>query len=297
MKLPPGLLSLAMRHDGVLTAADFRAFGLNRAAVHRMVAAGELIGVARGVHRLAAHPLTARTRLRTTVLRVGMQPVLSGVCAAWWWGLVDRHPPVITLTMPSGTRRKRVPGTRIRYRELDTDDVTVHSGLSITALPLAVLEAGVEQGIEIVDRALLRRRVSEQQLVDAYRRRRGRRDAATMGTIVTLIGAGGRSYAERIAIDIFTSHGITGWVAGHPAPPYEIDFAFPVHRVAVEIDGMAHHSDAEAFQRDRRRGNDLSAAGWNVLHFTYNDLLFRPDYVVERIQRALAAADVVEGIA
>ena len=60
---------------------------------------------------------------------------------------------------------------------------------------------------------------------------------------------------------------------------------------------MAHHSDAGAFQRDRRRGNDLSAAGWNVLHFTYNDLLFRPDYVVERIQRALAAADVVEGIA
>lgn len=67
-----------MCHDGVLAAADFRAFGLNRAAVHRMVAAGELIGVARGVHRLAAHPLTARTRLRTTVLRVGMQPVLSG---------------------------------------------------------------------------------------------------------------------------------------------------------------------------------------------------------------------------
>ncbi|WP_052316393.1 type IV toxin-antitoxin system AbiEi family antitoxin domain-containing protein [Gordonia polyisoprenivorans] len=83
MTLPPRLLSLAMRHDGVLTAADFRAFGLSRAAVHRMVAAGELIGVTRGVHRLAAHPLTARTRLRTTVLCVGMQPILSGVCAAW----------------------------------------------------------------------------------------------------------------------------------------------------------------------------------------------------------------------
>ena len=67
-----------MCHDGVLTAADFRAFGLNRAAVHRMVAAGELIGVARGVHRLVAHPLTARTQMRATVLRVVCSPSYRG---------------------------------------------------------------------------------------------------------------------------------------------------------------------------------------------------------------------------
>ncbi|UZF57542.1 DUF559 domain-containing protein [Gordonia polyisoprenivorans] len=295
MTLPPRLLSLALRHDGVLTAADFRAFGLNRAAVHRLVSAGDLIGVARGAHRLAAHPLTDRTRMRIAALRAHERAVLSGAAAAWWWGLVDRHPPIITVTVPTGGHRKKLSATRLRFRDLEPADLTVHSGLSITALPLTVLEAGVEQGIDVVDRALLRRRVTEQQLIDAYTRRRGCKDSATMGTLLALISHGGRSYAERMAIDIFTAHGITGWVAGHPAPPYEIDFAFPAQRVAVEIDGMAYHSDAEAFQRDRRRGNDLSDAGWNVLHFTYSDLLLRPDYVAERIQRALAAAGVAAG--
>ncbi len=81
-----------------------------------------------------------------------------------------------------------------------------------------------------------------------------------------------------------------GWVCNHPVGGYFVDVAFPDRMLAVEIDGMAFHRDAETFQRDRRRRNDLIALGWTVLNYTWADLTERPGgYVVERVRQALAA--------
>ena len=85
---------------------------------------------------------------------------------------------------------------------------------------------------------------------------------------------------------LFAEHDIAGWVANHPVSGYEIDFAFVGRKVAVEIDGMAHHRDAEAFQHDRTRRNTLIALGWTVLNFTWADLVERPGYVASQVRRA-----------
>jgi Protein of unknown function (DUF559) len=34
---------------------------------------------------------------------------------------------------------------------------------------------------------------------------------------------------------------------------FEVDFLWPAHRLIVEVDGYAYHSDRGAFERDRRR--------------------------------------------
>ncbi|WP_316042959.1 DUF559 domain-containing protein [Gordonia sp. CNJ-863] len=94
-----------------------------------------------------------------------------------------------------------------------------------------------------------------------------------MGKMLVLVGSGARSAAERLAVDVFEEHRITGWVANHPAAGYVIDFAFLAEKVAVEIDGMAYHRDTEVFQSDRTRRNVLITAGWTVLNFTWADLL------------------------
>ena len=69
-----------------------------------------------------------------------------------------------------------------------------------------------------------------------------------------------------------------------------LDLAFPAAMVAIEVDGMAYHSDAVRFQRDRTRQNLLVSLGWTVLRFTWWDLVDRPDYVVTTIRRAVRAA-------
>ncbi|HNM97407.1 MAG TPA: type IV toxin-antitoxin system AbiEi family antitoxin domain-containing protein [Marmoricola sp.] len=63
-------------------------------------------------------------------------------------------------------------------------------------------------------------------------------------------------------------------------------------RIIVEADSFAWHGDRAALARDARRYNRLVAAGWIVLRFTWEEVMFDPGYVfdvlvstVERAQR------------
>lgn len=76
------------------------------------------------------------------------------------------------------------------------------------------------------------------------------------------------------------------WIGGELVAV--IDVGLPEHRVAIEVDGWAYHSDVERFQRDRTRQNRLVAGGWTVLRFTWADLVERPGYVIATIRRQIA---------
>lgn len=66
----------------------------------------------------------------------------------------------------------------------------------------------------------------------------------------------------------------------------------PHERLAVETDGWGAHATRRAFQRDRERSNDLTAAGWTVLRFTHADVVRRPDEVAARVGRELARREL-----
>ena len=51
-----------------------------------------------------------------------------------------------------------------------------------------------------------------------------------------------------------------------------VDLAYPEQRVAIELDGYRFHSGRIAFDRDRRRQNEIVRAGYAVLVFTSTDL-------------------------
>ncbi|WP_298799107.1 DUF559 domain-containing protein [Pseudonocardia sp. 73-21] len=98
------------------------------------------------------------------------------------------------------------------------------------------------------------------------------------------------SAAERLMITLLRGAGITGWQHGLPFGRWEIDFAFPAAKVAVEVDGWAWHMDVERFRADRHKGNALVRAKWDLLRFTWHDLTTRPDYVLGEIRAALATS-------
>ena len=68
----------------------------------------------------------------------------------------------------------------------------------------------------------------------------------------------------------------------HPVPPYVLDFACTVLRIAVEADGGQHATTGEHETRD----GDLAQHGWLVLRFWNNDILANTDGVIALIQRA-----------
>ncbi|MBD0862170.1 DUF559 domain-containing protein [Gordonia sp. zg691] len=287
MTTAPELRKLALAHDGVITVGEARDHGLDRAATGRRVKSGQWVRESHGVYRLADHPVTDKTRTRLVALSVSSHAIVSGLMAAWWHGVVTTRPSTCTVTVPMGWHGSPVRGTTVIRRELDDADVVVRRGLRVTALPLTVLEGAVEGKMDVLDRALQRKKVTVDKLVDAYQRRRGCRGAPEMAKMLVVVGSGARSAAERLTVDLFDEYAIVGWIANHPVGSYEVDFAFVQEKVAVEIDGMAYHTDADVFQNDRKRRNALIVAGWTVLNFTWADLVERPGYVAAQVNHAL----------
>jgi very-short-patch-repair endonuclease len=66
-----------------------------------------------------------------------------------------------------------------------------------------------------------------------------------------------------------------------------IDFAYERERIAIECVSWRHHSGRKAWQADMRRRNALTAKGWRVLEFTWEDVLRRGNETASRIREAL----------
>ncbi|WP_440713768.1 endonuclease domain-containing protein [Gordonia sp. FQ] len=76
---------------------------------------------------------------------------------------------------------------------------------------------------------------------------------------------------------------LEGRVQQYPFHGWVVDFAWPELKVAVEIDGWAHHRDHKAFSRDMRKRNALATAGGVTLSFSRHDLTGDPAGCLEPV--------------
>lgn len=135
----------------------------------------------------------------------------------------------------------------------------------------------------------LQRHVDLGQLWRAHLRNKGRYGSPRARRLLYAASDGARSEAERLLLKLLRNARITGWNANYPFGPYKIDVAFSGLKIAIEVDGWAFHSDEEAFQHDRERQNYLILNGWQVLRFTWLDLVEYPQRVLAAIRSAISA--------
>ncbi|MDN4171393.1 hypothetical protein QWY28_00390 [Nocardioides sp. SOB77] len=64
-------------------------------------------------------------------------------------------------------------------------------------------------------------------------------------------------------------------------------------RIVCEADSFAWHGSRSALASDARRYNRMVVAGWIVVRFTYEDVMFHPDEVRAVLARAVALAEVL----
>jgi very-short-patch-repair endonuclease len=284
------LAELLSRHDGVITFDQAVGCGLSKHAIHRRVQSGAWRRCSRGVFFVDDRPFTDAARIRSIVWGLGTRATASGLAAAWWLNLTKFAPDVVEVTVPRVSNHPRRPGVRVRRRDLDPTDVIEHNGLRVTALPLTVIEAAVRRGggPKLMDSAL-QRHVELRPLWNAHLRNKGRHGSPAARRLLQAADDGARSAAERLMVQLLKSAGITGWKANYPVAGYKVDFAFVGPKVAIEVDGLAFHSDAEDFHKDRVRQNAIALAGWQVLRFTWIDLTEYPDRVIATIRQAISA--------
>jgi very-short-patch-repair endonuclease len=281
---------LLRRHDGVITVAQASRVGLSYEAVRRRVRSGHWRPCSAGVYFVDDRPFDDGARVRAAVWGYGVDAVASGLAAAWWLGLTKFAPVIAEVTVPRDSHGRRHVGSRVRRRDLDSRDVVEDRGLRVTAMPLTIIEASVRGrgGAKLMDEGL-QRHAELADLWKAHLRNKGRYGSPAARLLLQAAEDGTRSAAERLFARLLNHAGIAGWKANQRVVGYEVDFIFRDAKVVIEIDGFAHHSDSEAFQRDRNKQNALALAGYQVLRFTWLDLAEYPDRVIAEVKRASSA--------
>ena len=220
----------------------------------------------------------------------GEHATASGLTAAWWHSLTKFAPEIVEVTVPRNSHGRSRDGCRLRRRDLSPSDVVVHRGIRVTALALTVIEAAVLEraGVKLMDSAL-QRRLGLRELWRAHLRNKGRYGSPRARRLLQAASDGARSEAERLLVKLLRENGITGWRTNYPIGPYKADVAFPGPMIVIEVDGWAFHSDQEVFQSDRKRQNYIALKGWQVLRFTWLDLVEYPQRVIAVIRSAISA--------
>jgi very-short-patch-repair endonuclease len=74
-----------------------------------------------------------------------------------------------------------------------------------------------------------------------------------------------------------------------PGRRFKLDIAFPDQKVAIEIDGWAHHGKHKAAHaKDRDRQNLLVLSGWRILRYSIGQIANDMDLCLSQIETLLA---------
>ena len=292
---------LATGQGGVLSLDQLREVGVSPKIAADRGRAGSLHRVHRGVYTVGHRSISRATHLRAAVLACGEGAVISHATAAAFWGLYDRWPRLIDVTVPVEAGRK-LDGIRCRRcRYPLAEEVTVRHGVHCTTVARTLVDLAGIWGTASLRRAVERAAVLKKLNIDELdlaiynaKRRRGMR---ILGAIAndwrTKDGKlpDVRSDFEAIVLPRLVRTGL-------PRPEtnvrmlienevLEVDFLWEGKRLVVETDGGGTHETPVAFQRDRHRDQLLVASGYRVMRATWNQIHGDLEGVVARINRAL----------
>jgi hypothetical protein len=238
-----------------------------------------------------------RLRARAVVRLLVPEAVLSGRSAAVLWDVDLAQPDQdVECTVPLACRAGAVRGVQVSRRALPPGDVTRRSGVRVTtplrtALDLARIDP-VEEAVVALDRFLRAGLVAPAELTAAATTVTGPGCRRIRRAVSLADGLAGSPQETRLRLLLWASplprpvaqHTVRDAHGGFVA---RVDFAWPEQKVALEYEGL-WHGERQNVAKDRRRLNELRAAGWTVIFVTAAELYDRAA-LVARIAAELKA--------
>lgn len=288
------IAAIAARQDGTIATRQLAAVGVPQPAVSRRVAAGRLHPMLTGVHAVGHPEVGRRGWWQAALLAAGPTATLSHRAAAELWGIADPRPGPIDVTVPGITGRRR-RGVRCHGGQLDRRDVEHRAGLPVTTVARTLLDLAeqvtVPELVRTLDRAEAARLHRPAPVADVLARANGRRGSGRLRQALLIARPQDvltRSELERRALRTVRRHGLPQPEVNVVLCTYEVDLLWRERRLAVELDGRGSHGDGVAFERDRRRDATLAVAGWQVLRFTWRQVVNEPAWVAGTLRHVLA---------
>ncbi len=299
----------------LITRRQVLAAGGSSSAIDRRLRSGRWEVAELGVYALVGMAWSWRRNLAAVVLSLAGS-IASHRAAAVLLGAQwdDRAESPFELSVPVGTTperefratRARQPGSEIVIHEsidLHRVEPRIIDGIPTTPPLRLAVDLGSVLAFDRYRRsvALLRRRhgVDWPALDRVYRQhsKQGRNGCGALRDLLDRhFGAVGvpDEVVEARCADLLVDAGLPTPVHQHEVLRPDgrgarFDLAYPELRIGIETEG-AIHGDEEVRSDDHRRRNNLQLVGWTVFHFTWEDVMFRPEYVVATVRAALEQA-------
>jgi len=310
-----GSARLWSRPGGVVTFGELAAAGVGAVQVRSLVRRGLLLPVGRGLYarsdmarRLLGRPEGRRLlRVIAAIAAVGHGAVASHQDAAIIHGLslLDRPSgDLVIVTQPCGSGRGRTdrPGIFVRSARLPGDQVTAVEGIPVTSVARTVVDLArscpFRSGVAVADSALHAEKTSKAELgrvLAACKRWPGVERARE---VVAFSDGRSESPFESISRVAFRVGGLPRpelqvTIGGEDGPIGRADFLWRRYRTIAEADGALKYADPERARQQLKRDADLRAAGFEVVHFSWQEMTTTPDQVVGAIRAAFRRADVL----
>jgi hypothetical protein len=286
---------LAARQHRVVSLPQLTALGLTPSAVRNRVAAGKLRRVHHGVYAVGLAPISIEATHMAAVLACGPGAALSHRSAAAHLGLRPCSRPSVDVTAPGRSGKARKGIDVHRATGLDDRDIKNVDGIPCTTVARTLLDLATT-----IDRTALERVVEQAEklrifdlaaVVDVITRAGDRRRGTALRTALADYApepAFTRSELEKRFLALCRAAGVPMPRTNNTANGDEIDFTWPDRRLMVEADSLRYHGTRAAFERDRRRDQQLTAAGWRVVRFTWRQVDETPAEVAATLRSLLA---------
>jgi very-short-patch-repair endonuclease len=294
---------------GIITTAELAAAGLTSARIRRLVRQGVLVPGGRGVYVCASVADTAPGRIGEHARRVAAALAVCGPEAAGshhhaavvhGLDLLDRPPSAVAVTRPPGTTASRTgrPGVHIHAAALPAGQVTVRHGVRITSVARTVVDlartSSFRAGVVVADSALHTGRTSEPELRSVLAACSGWPGVRRARLVVAFSDARSESVLESISRVAFREQRLPDpdlqvWV-GDVGVAGRVDFLWRLHRTVGEADGAVKYADPARAMAQLRRDAELRAAGFEVVHFTWEEITRVPARVAADIRAAFGRA-------
>ncbi len=293
------IAQIAQRQQGLITRDQLFELGLSRALIDKAVRRRRLIAVHRGVYAVGHLSLPPFAPYMAAVLAVGKAAYVSHGSAATLWGLHDRLPGDIEVTVVGRDAGRRRAGVRVHsLASLDAADTSHRHRIPVTTSARALLDVTPRLTARELERAfdrVLKQRITTRhavaEAVARSPRRPGARRLAALAAGELRVPADTRSVAEERLLALIRAGGLPAPEINARIGPYTVDVLWRTQRLVVEIDGYAFHSTRWSFESDHERDLVLGAAGFTVMRFTSEQVLRQPESVLVRLTQRLAAAE------
>lgn len=283
------LADLAKRQHGIVSIRQLTGpLGYSEASVHRAVSAGRLHRLYRGVFAVGHTNLSLHAQCLAAVLACGPTALLSHISAAWLWDLTKTPPLPASVTAPQ--HRKRRPPIRLHEaRSLVAEDRALREGIPVTALPRTLLDLAATVRFEWLEKMVEGSEDLElfdlRAVEDLLARTVGHPGHGRLRKAIALYKPSSftRSGLERRFLELCLEAGLPQPRTNFVIHGFELDCYWPESRFAVELDVFETHGSRAAFERDRKRQEDLLLAGIGMTRVTGPRLEQEPREVIRRV--------------